>query len=60
MIPGFSQEFMPKGREKESQAKIKKFMTMMDSMTHEGFLSCPSELLLLFFGKSTYFFVFLL
>lgn len=39
MIPGFSQEFMPKGREKESQAKIKKFMTMMDSMTDEGFLS---------------------
>jgi len=39
MIPGFSQEFMPKGRENESQAKIKKFMTMMDSMTNEGFLS---------------------
>lgn len=36
MIPGFSQELMPKGREKESQAKIKKFMTMMDSMTDEG------------------------
>ncbi|EFJ09798.1 hypothetical protein SELMODRAFT_158663 [Selaginella moellendorffii] len=33
MIPGFSSELMPKGREKESQAKIKKFMTMMDSMT---------------------------
>lgn len=41
MIPGFSQEFMPKGREKESQAKIKKFMTMMDSMTDEGLLPCP-------------------
>lgn len=41
MIPGFSQEFVPKGREKESQAKIKKFMTMMDSMTDEGLLSCP-------------------
>lgn len=39
MIPGFSQEFMPKGREKESQAKIKKFTTMMDSMTDEGILS---------------------
>lgn len=36
MIPGMSQELMPKGREKESQAKIKKFMTMMDSMTDEG------------------------
>lgn len=27
---------MPKGREKESQAKIKRYMTMMDSMTNEG------------------------
>ena len=36
MIPGFNQELMPKGREKESQAKVKKFMTMMDSMTDEG------------------------
>lgn len=36
MIPGFSQELMPKGPEKESQAKFKKFMTMMDSMTNEG------------------------
>lgn len=36
MIPGFSQELMPKGREKESQARIKRFMTMMDSMTNEG------------------------
>lgn len=36
MIPGFSAELMPKGREKESQARIKRFMTMMDSMTNEG------------------------
>lgn len=36
MIPGFSSELMPQGREKESQAKIKKFMTMMDSMTDKG------------------------
>ncbi|KAJ7530591.1 hypothetical protein O6H91_14G009300 [Diphasiastrum complanatum] len=36
MIPGFSAELMPKGREKESQTKIKKFMTMMDSMTNDG------------------------
>lgn len=33
MIPGFSQELMPKGREKESTARLKKFMTIMDSMT---------------------------
>ncbi|KAL6506989.1 hypothetical protein OROHE_022124 [Orobanche hederae] len=35
MLPGFSQELMPKGREKESQTKIKRYMTMMDSMTNE-------------------------
>eukprot|EP00249_Psilotum_nudum_P023593 c28933_g1_i3 orf=421-1902(-) len=35
MIPGFSAELMPKGREKESQARIKKFMIMMDSMTNK-------------------------
>ncbi|KAF3615117.1 Signal recognition particle 54 kDa protein 1 [Capsicum annuum] len=36
MLPGFSAEMMPKGREKESQAKFKRYMTMMDSMTNEG------------------------
>ncbi|KAJ8445533.1 hypothetical protein Cgig2_012421 [Carnegiea gigantea] len=36
MLPGFSAELMPKGQEKESQAKIKRYMTMMDSMTNEG------------------------
>lgn len=36
MLPGFSSEVMPKGQEKESQAKIKRYMTMMDSMTNEG------------------------
>ncbi|KAK9923093.1 hypothetical protein M0R45_031527 [Rubus argutus] len=35
MLPGFSAELMPKGREKDSQAKIKRYMTMMDSMTDE-------------------------
>ncbi|KAL7143228.1 hypothetical protein ABFS83_08G177500 [Erythranthe nasuta] len=35
MLPGFSQELMPEGREKESQAKIKRYMTMMDSMTNQ-------------------------
>ena len=39
MLPGFSAELMPKGREKESQAKIKRYMTMMDSMTNEGELN---------------------
>lgn len=36
MLPGFSAELMPKGHEKESQAKIKRYMTMMDSMTEAG------------------------
>ncbi|KAF5957138.1 hypothetical protein HYC85_004363 [Camellia sinensis] len=40
MLPGFSAELMPKGREKESQAKIKRYMTMMDSMTNEGKQRC--------------------
>ncbi|CAN4088522.1 unnamed protein product [Withania somnifera] len=35
MLPGFSAEMMPQGREKESQAKFKRYMTMMDSMTDE-------------------------
>ncbi|CAN8288488.1 unnamed protein product [Cochlearia groenlandica] len=35
MLPGISSEMMPKGHEKESQAKIKRYMTMMDSMTNE-------------------------
>eukprot|EP00850_Spirogloea_muscicola_P011802 SM000074S21712 [mRNA] locus=s74:544667:547799:+ [translate_table: standard] len=35
MIPGFSgEQMMPKGREKESTARLKMFMTMMDSMTN--------------------------
>lgn len=37
MIPGFSQDFMSKGSEQESMARIKKLMTMMDSM-------CDNEL----------------
>jgi len=32
MIPGFSQDFMTKGCEQESQAKLKRLMTIMDSM----------------------------
>ncbi|AQL00130.1 Signal recognition particle 54 kDa protein 3 [Zea mays] len=38
MLPGFSAELMPKGHEKESQAKIKRYMTMMDSMTDAVFV----------------------
>jgi len=33
MIPGFSNAIMQPGQEKESQARLKKFMCIMDSMT---------------------------
>lgn len=35
MIPGFSQDFMSKGTEQESMARLKRLMTIMDSM-NEG------------------------
>jgi signal recognition particle subunit SRP54 len=35
MIPGFSQELMPEGKEKEGAARIKKLMVMMNSFTNE-------------------------
>uniref|UniRef100_A0A0D9WIG0 Signal recognition particle 54 kDa protein n=1 Tax=Leersia perrieri TaxID=77586 RepID=A0A0D9WIG0_9ORYZ len=34
-VPGFSSELMPKGYDKENRAKIKRYMTIMDSMTDE-------------------------
>lgn len=33
MIPGFSNMMMPQGSDKEGQARMKRFMTIMDSMT---------------------------
>jgi len=45
MLPGMRAEMMPEGHEKESQAKIKRYMTMMDSMTNEGESN-------IFFGES--------
>ena len=36
MIPGFSQDFMTKGNERESMAKLKRLMTIMDSMNDQG------------------------
>ncbi|KAL6536940.1 hypothetical protein OROHE_012524 [Orobanche hederae] len=45
MLPGFSRELMPKGREKESQAKVKRYMTMMDSMTNEELDSVNPKLM---------------
>jgi len=35
MIPGLSSNLIPKGKEKESTARIKRFLCMMDSMTNE-------------------------
>jgi len=45
LIPGFSNALMPKGQEKESQAKIKRMMCLMDSMTDEELDSTNIKLL---------------
>lgn len=36
MIPGFGPDFMTKGNEQESVSRLKKLMTIMDSMADEG------------------------
>ncbi|KAG5547454.1 hypothetical protein RHGRI_013224 [Rhododendron griersonianum] len=36
LLPGLGAKLMRKGQEKENQAKIKRYMVMMDSMTKEG------------------------
>jgi len=36
MLPGISAEMMPKGHGEESRVKMKRYMTMMDSMTNKG------------------------
>uniref|UniRef100_A0A1I8JK52 Signal recognition particle subunit SRP54 n=1 Tax=Macrostomum lignano TaxID=282301 RepID=A0A1I8JK52_9PLAT len=52
-IPGFSQDFMTKGTEQESKNRLKRLMTIMDSMSdqeldsHEGnrlFTRCPGRI----------------
>ncbi|KAI5576365.1 hypothetical protein BDE02_09G040200 [Populus trichocarpa] len=45
MLPGFSAELMPKGHEKESQVKIKRYMTMKDSMTNDELDSLNPKLM---------------
>ena len=35
MIPGLNANMIPKGREKEGTARIKRFLCMMDSMNNE-------------------------
>lgn len=43
MIPGFNANMIPKGQEKASTDRIKKFMCMMDSMTKDE-LDCIKPL----------------
>lgn len=38
MIPGFGTDFLSKGNEQESVMRLKKLMTIMDSMADNGFL----------------------
>ncbi|KAL3528886.1 hypothetical protein ACH5RR_008208 [Cinchona calisaya] len=46
MFRGSSAELMmPKGHEKETQAKIKRYMTIMDSMTNKEFGSSNTKLI---------------
>jgi hypothetical protein len=40
MIPGFSQDFLSKGSEQESMARLKRIMTIMDSMNDGGEYVC--------------------
>jgi signal recognition particle subunit SRP54 len=36
MIPGFGSDFLSKGNEQESMSRLKKLMTIMDSMADSG------------------------
>ena len=36
MIPGFPTDFMTKGNERESMSRLKRLMTIMDSMSDQG------------------------
>ncbi len=49
MIPGFSADFMSKGSEQESVARLKKLMTIMDSMSDEGIITIRFSLFCLKF-----------
>lgn len=43
MIPGFSPDFMSKGNERESMARLKRLMTIMDSMNDDGEIEWKME-----------------
>ena len=36
MLPGFGPDFLSKGNERESMARLKRMMTLMDSMSDQG------------------------
>ena len=36
MLPGFGPDFLSKGNERESMARLKRMMTIMDSMSDQG------------------------
>ena len=46
MIPGFSNDFLSKGNEQESMARLKKLMTIMDSMNDQGKITHPNFLVI--------------
>ena len=48
MIPGFSSDFLSKGNEQESMARLKKLMTIMDSMNDEGMIDLTGGLLIFY------------
>lgn len=45
MIPGFGNAIMPAGNEKEGQARLKRYMTIMDSMTAKELDSSNTKIL---------------
>lgn len=45
MVPRFSGELIPKGKEKDSWVHIKRFMNMMDSMTNKELDSLDPKLM---------------
>lgn len=54
MIPGFGTDFMSKGNEQESMARLKKLMTIMDSMNDQGKRSFTHYFFSLFLNKLIY------
>ena len=46
MLPGFGPDFLSKGSERESMSRLKRMMTLMDSMSDQGMsptLPCVSK-----------------